>query len=141
MKTQILTMLFALVLTMGAYAQQDDYQAIEKVIYAFSKAGDQQDAKRMESLLHSEYRVVMNQLFGSSSVAVLPRAAYLSKIKAKEFGGDSREVSIEHLDVNGNNAVARVRQKGSKLTMVSHLQLVKNADGNWQLVADIPTVI
>jgi len=124
------------------YAQSpSDTKAVTKAIHDFAKAGDRQDVASLEQLLDSNYRVVMNQLFGSEGAAVLPREAYLQKIRNKEFGGDKRKVTIEDLQINGKNASAKVTLAGSKMTMVSFFQLICNKDGEWKLIQDLPTVI
>lgn len=134
--------LFLLMLTAGAAsAQKAPVAEVTTLVHAFIQAGDDQDASALDGLLHAEYRVVMNQLFGGDDAVVLPRAAYLGKIKAKEFGGDTREVTVESVQLNGTHAVVRVLTKGQKLTMRSDLLWVQNAKGEWKLMSDTPTVL
>lgn len=114
--------------------------AISDVILAFAKAGDGHDIATLERCLDSNYAVVMNRLFGSSDISIMYREVYLEKIRSKEFGGDKREVSIENVTINGNNASAKVIMKGSKMTFVSILVLVKNANGTWQIIYDLPSI-
>lgn len=121
--------------------ESSEQTSIEAVIKAFASAGDHQDADALEKVLDVNYRIVMNQLFGSSQVIVMSREAYLAKIKTKEFGGDQRQISIESLSINGNTASAKVHMEGSKMTFVSLLSLVKNAQGEWKLVQDLPTIL
>jgi len=118
-----------------------DKASIKTTIAHFAKAGDEQDVEALDKLLDHNYRIVMNQLFGSTQVVVMSREAYLDKIKAKEFGGDQRTVSIEHITINGNTASAKVRLEGSKMTFVSLLDFVKDASGNWLLVQDLPVIV
>ncbi|MEM7658074.1 MAG: nuclear transport factor 2 family protein [Bacteroidota bacterium] len=116
-------------------------QDISTVIHAFAKAGDQQDAEALEDLLDPNYRVVMNQLFGATTVLTLDREAYLTKIRNKEFGGDERKVQIETLSVQGKTATARVRLTGQQMALLSFFVLVQDASGQWKLVSDVPNVL
>ena len=125
----------------AAIAQKSDMNAIKSTITAFAKAGDNQDVSALEPLLDANYRVVMNQLFGSTEVSVMPRAVYIEKIRAKEFGGDTRTLTFENVQVNGNTAVAQVLFKGQKMSFNSLLTLTQNAKGDWQLVQDCPVIV
>jgi hypothetical protein len=82
----------------------------------------------------------MNRLFGSTEVSVMPREVYLDKIKSKEFGGDDRKLKIEDINVNGTNASTKVTFKGSKMTFVSIILLVKDGNGQWKLISEVPMV-
>lgn len=133
--------LSAMLLGPIANAQKADATAIEKTIRTFSKAGDEQNVNDLEVVLDASYRVVMNRLFGSTTTIVMTRDAYLDKIRNKEFGGDSRKVTIENVLINGETASAKVTFKGAKMTFVSLMTLVKTAEGNWILVSDLPTIV
>lgn len=136
-KLKILGLLFA-ILTIGCKAQTTEKEAITEAITAFSKAGDSNDANTLDTLLDTNYRVVMNRLFGNKTVSVVTKAEYLKKIKTKEWGGDSRELTIENIVINGTVSSAKVTFKGKKATIVSILILVKNEKGIWKLVNDTP---
>jgi len=75
---------------MSCSAQKTEVQNVEKVIAAFSKAGDDNNAEKLATYLDDNYRIVMNRLFGSTEVSVMPKSVYLDKISSKEFGGDKR---------------------------------------------------
>lgn len=118
----------------------NDEKAIEVVIHSFAEAGDQQNVEALSDCLDDSYRIVMNQLFGSKEVSVMAREVYLQKIKAKEFGGDSRNTEVETILVNGNTASAKVIFKGKQMTFVSIIGLVKNAKGDWKMVSEVPVI-
>lgn len=139
MKKALLILMTAMIATLS-YSQKADVKAVEKTIKAFSKAGDDQNADKLDAVLDDNYRVVMNQLFGSKTVSVLPKDAYLGKIRSKEFGGDKRDVTIENVLINGKTASAKVTFKGAKMTFISIITLVKDADGNWLMMSDTPTI-
>lgn len=129
----ILSVLF----TMGVIAQSDAGR-ISNVITQFSKAGDMHDVPVLDKLLDNNYRVLMNRMFGSDKVVALQKSDYLNKVSSKEFGGDSRTVEIENLVINGTTASVQVNFTGEKLSYRSIIVLVKNADNDWKLVADLP---
>ena len=113
---------------------------MENTIVAFAEAGDRNDTEELKNYLDDNYRVVMNRLFGSSEVSVVPKSVYLEKIKTKEWGGDTRKLTIEGTTINGSSASAKVMFKGTKMTFVSLITLVKNEKGIWKLLSDIPMV-
>jgi hypothetical protein len=118
----------------------EDKSKITTVIKQFSSAGDNSKDKLLATYLDENYRVVMNRLFGSDKVSILSKEVYLSKIESKEFGGTAREVKIMDILINGNTACVKVIFKGEKVTFNSLIILLKNKEGEWKLVSDIPTV-
>ena len=140
MKRVILMGIVALLSSFQTMAQKSEEKAIKNVITAFAKAGDQNDASALASLLDDNYRLVMNQLFGSKEVSIMPRAVYLKKIKNKEFGGDQRTLTFKEIILNGNTAMAKATFAGKKMTFESLLVLVKNSNGEWKLISDIPVI-
>ncbi|MFY0607314.1 MAG: nuclear transport factor 2 family protein [Cyclobacteriaceae bacterium] len=135
------TMNYALMLfAFGCMAQSNANEEVKNTIEAFAKAADQNDSKKLDQLLDDNFRIAMNQMFGSKEVQTVDKTFYLSKIESKEWGGDDREVTISDLVVVGKNATAKVMLVGSKSTMTSILSLVKTADGNWKILQDIPTM-
>ena len=130
-----------LMITIGSIAQSKDHKAINRTITAFSKAGDNNDYNKLNDYLDDNYRIVMNRLFGSKEVSIMPKSVYLEKIKSKEFGGDKRKLYIEDPIINGATAVVKVTFNGKKMKTVSLITLVKNQNGQWKLVSDVPIVI
>jgi len=124
----------------GLKAQSSDEKAIKGLIAEFAEAGDQNDAQALDRILDENYRVVMNRLFGSSEVSIMPRDVYLKKIAKGEFGGDQRRVEVHKILVYGSNAFVKATLKGKKLTMVSLYACVKDEEGKWKLLTDMPTV-
>lgn len=141
MKTNAAVIVLSLLATLSMAQTPTEKKKVESAIYLFAKSGDLQDSKSLEALLDANFRLAMNQLFGSKEVVIMTREMYLDKINKKEFGGDKREVKIENLVIVGKNASAKVQFKGSKMTIISLIQLVQNATGEWKLVNDIPAVI
>ncbi|MFD2586003.1 nuclear transport factor 2 family protein [Croceitalea marina] len=134
----LVLIVFALMFITGCVAQDDDNSRIKAVITQFSKAGDNNDAVMLETCLDDNYRIVMNRLFGSSDVSVMDKAVYLDKIHLKEFGGDSRILTIEKIVLNETTASAKVVLKGTKSTFTSLFALVKDTQGNWKIIGEMP---
>ncbi len=140
-KVKLVAMLCVLLGTMSCNGQSSEVKEVKKVITAFSKAGDTNNVTELNKHLDENYRVVMNRLFGSTEVSVMPKVVYVEKIKTKEFGGDTRELTIENVVINGTSASAKVTFKGSKMTFVSLIILIKNGSGAWKLISDTPMVM
>lgn len=141
MKPQLLTLTAGLMLSSLGFAQpKSEDKAIHDAIVTFANAGDHQDFGAMDSILDKDFRVVMNQLFGNTGSVILDRSTYLTKLKAKELGGDKRMVTIENVVITRKNAMAQVTLKGSKFTIVTLLQLIQDHSGNWKIVSDLPSV-
>ncbi len=135
-KLKLLGMLCVLLSTSG-FSQNPEIKAVKETITAFSKAGDNSDDVELAKYLDDNYRIVMNRLFGSAEVIVMPKSVYLEKIKTKEFGGDHRKLTFEEMVINGPTASAKVSFEGSKLTFVSLITLIKEEEGNWKLVSEV----
>jgi ketosteroid isomerase-like protein len=141
MKTTMLTILTGMTLfSASAMAQTTNDEAVKKAILAFAGAADQQDAQALDQLLDNGFRLALNQFFGSKEVAFIDKATYLNNIRAKKFGGDKREVTLKSLQIVGKNATAQATFKGAKMTIVSLLQLVKDSEGTWKILNDLPAV-
>lgn len=137
MKTLITILTFTMMINLSTHAQTDKI-AIEQLITQFAKAGDQRDAVSLKNLLHDDFRLVMNRLFGSEKVDLLGKSAYLKMIEEGKIGGDTRTLKILSIDITQNNAMAKAALKGKALTFESYYQLVKNGEGQWQLINDLP---
>ncbi|MBR08336.1 MAG: hypothetical protein CMP48_11760 [Rickettsiales bacterium] len=130
-----------IMLSIGSIAQTSKSEKmINETITKFMLAGDSNDTESLKSLLNDNFRITMNQLFGSSEVSSVDKSFYLSKIQSKEWGGDQRQITIEDVVIVGKNASAKVTSVGQKSTMVSLLQLVQTASGSWQIVSDLPAM-
>lgn len=141
MKTNVLTLALSLAPLFLTAQTVDKKKEVEEAIITFGKSADAQDVKALDLVLDKNFRVLMNQMFGSTETMAMSKETYLDKIGKKEFGGEKRDVKIEQVIVNGKNASAKVTFKGSKMTFVSLLQLSQDASGKWKIVNDAPTVL
>jgi ketosteroid isomerase-like protein len=137
MKNQLGTLLVMIMMSITTFAQTDQ-TAIEQVINQFAKAGDQRDVAELKILLHDDFRIALNRLFGSEKVELLTKSTYIKLMEDGKLGGDTRVVKILSIDVTQNNASVKVSLKGKDLTFQSYYHLVKNVSGQWQLIHDLP---
>jgi hypothetical protein len=137
MKNQLAALAIMVIMSVPALAQTDK-ASIEQVVNQFAKAGDQRDVTQLKTLLHDEFRVAMNRLFGGETVVLLTKAAYIKMMEDGKLGGDDRTVQILSVDITQNNAAVKVALKGKALTFQSYYHLVKNVAGQWQIINDLP---
>ncbi len=141
MKSNLITLIFALLCSIGYSQTPKEKAAVESAIRRFGELADRQDDQSLALLLDDNFRLVMNQMFGSVEAMIMTKQMYLDKIKKKEFGGEKREVTIDQVVVVGKNASATASFKGSKMTFVSLIHLIQDKTGNWKMVNDMPTVL
>jgi Putative lumazine-binding len=137
MKNQFLTLIVITMTSVLAVAQSDKV-LIEQTINQFAKAGDERDIVKLKTLLHDDFRIAMNRLFGSEKVDFLTKPTYIKMMEEGKLGGDNRIVKIQSVDITENNAAVKVSLKGKALTFQSYYHLVKNVAGQWQIINDLP---
>ena len=135
-----ITIIFLLLSAMACSAQKDQTKNIESAITEFAKAGDENNSEKLAHYLDDNFRIVMNRLFGSTEVSVMPKSTYLEKIKSKEYGGDHRTVTIENIVINSTTATAKVIFTGKEMTFISLIVLIQDPEGNWKLTSETPIV-
>jgi len=140
MKKTLFLMALLSGLTLPLYAQSQAEQAVRTAVEQVSAAADQSDAARLDQWLHPEFRIVMNRLFGSHELVLMPKSVYLEKIRSKEFGGQPRPLIITDIQVIGTTASVSAVFKGAVMNFHSFLTLAQNAQGKWQIVQDVPVV-
>jgi ketosteroid isomerase-like protein len=139
-KLKLMAIVLSLFTAFNSNAQKAEVEVIKKIVTNFSKAGDTNNSEKLSTYLDDNYRIVMNRLFGSTAVSTMSKSMYLEKIASKEFGGDERKVSFDSVTINGNTACAIVMLEGEKMTSKSIITLVKNTDGIWKLMSDMPVI-
>jgi ketosteroid isomerase-like protein len=137
--TILISLLIAGALSQGL--SQTEQEDIEAAIRIFAKAADKRDVKVLDKILHAEFRLAMNQLFGSQDLTTMNKATYLKMVEEGKLGGEDRKLEILEVKVFQKNASCIVRFTGSKMSFQTFLQLVKGADGNWTVVNDLPALL
>lgn len=136
-------MLIISLLVIGTPPKEKHLSDLEKIataIHEFASAADQRDLKKMDQVLHKDYRSVVNRLFGSKEVSIMDKALYLDLLKQEKIGGDQRTVEINSIDMIGNNAVAQVTLNGKELIFLTFIQLVKDTNDQWLVISDMPKI-
>lgn len=106
----------------------------------FIKGGDQSDIKKLDEVMHSQFRNVQNGFLEEKGLTIIDKDKYLSLIGQKIFGGLPREMDIVSLDRAGTIAVAKVLLKSPKLKFISFISLVLDEQGNWRVMDNFPYV-
>lgn len=120
---------------------QTEQEHIEAAIKAFAKAADKRDVKTLDKILHPEFRLAMNQLFGNKEMTTINKTTYLKMVEDGKLGGDDRKLEILEIRFLQKNASCTVRFTGSKMSFQTFLQLVKGVDGDWTVVNDLPALL
>jgi hypothetical protein len=142
MKSIIATIILSTLVTTTTMAQNKNEElTITETITKFVNAADQQDEKTLELVLDSNFRLSLNQMFGNTGLAFIDKQTYLNKIKAKEFGGDKRKIKLEQIVITNNNASIKATFTGTKMAIVTLLQLIKTNSGEWKILNDLPTIL
>lgn len=139
MKNLMMLLILSL-LAINAQGQNEPTKLITETITQFAKAGDTYDVQTLDKLLDNNYRVVMNRLFGSADVNIMDKTTYLSNISSKTFGGDTRTIDFQSIEITGNTAFVKVKLKGNKMTVISSMLLVEDQSGSWKIVSDMPVI-
>lgn len=133
-----------LMMSLASFTNQnlppDDILAVSELVHDFSKSADQRDGKRMQSILHKDFRAIVNQAMGSKEVQLIDKASYLDLMKKEVIGGDTREVTILSIDMEDKNAVVKARFAGKELVFTTFIQAVKTDGGSWKLMSDMPVI-
>lgn len=131
----------ALMMISKVSTAQTEKEAVKEIVTQFVKAADNQNAELVSELLHDDFRVVMNQLFGSKEVILMNKSTYVQLIREKKMGGEKRSVEFISVDVVNQNASVKVLLKGKTMVFESLIQLIKATDGNWLLINDLPFAV
>jgi hypothetical protein len=118
----------------------DDLAKVETAVRLFSSAGDHQNADQLDQLLHPQYRSVMNRLFGKPDVSLMDKPTYLQMIREKKLGGDTREVTVLHIEMGAKVATVKAVFQGKMMKFTTFISLVKLESGAWQIIGDMPEV-
>lgn len=114
--------------------------AIKKTITTYLKGGDERNIVLLNEAIHKDFRVVLHRAFGGNDTSVLTKETYLKMVESEKLGGTKRTVKFKSVDFSGNVASVKAVLESDKLIFESYYDLVKNADGKWQVVNDMPHV-
>lgn len=108
-----------------------DEEQVRKAVKQFSKSADAQDVAGIQSVLHPEAQ----QFFmGPEGMVRLETTTYVSMIEQKKIGGQPRQLSISHVDVDGDMASVKANMSNDAYQFDNFISLMK-VDGSWQIVS------
>lgn len=113
---------------------------VRKVVNEFVAGGDKQDVRRIEKVLHPDFRITINRFMGQKGVTVLLKDAYLKMLESKQIGGLPRSIDFESIDIVDHIANVKVKLRSDKLHFTSFYSLILNDSNEWQLIHDVPFV-
>jgi len=117
-----------------------DLLEVSNAVHQFAKNADNHNVSGMQEILHEDFRAIVNQAFGSKEVQIMDKTSYIDLLKAKKIGGDQREVIILSIDLEDKNAIVKAKFAGTKLTFMTFIQLVKDVNGHWSVMSDMPKI-
>jgi len=121
-------------------SKKSNTDAVVTAVEHFVENVDQRDIKGVDAVLHSNFRAIVNRLFGSEEVAIMDKSLYLDLLKQGKIGGDKREVIIESIHFEGNNALVKATFDGKELGFHTFIQLVQETSGDWKIISDMPNI-
>lgn len=135
----IITLLAATISSFKSKSAISDQEKVEACIRRFVEGGDHQDQEMVASVIHENFRVVLNS--GDGAMQLIDKPQYLSLMKQGKIGGTPRTLHIENIDVYGEKTAAvKVRLKSAKMTFYNYYSLVRVHE-EWKLIQDLVHVI
>jgi Putative lumazine-binding len=120
-------------------AETPEQKAVAAAATQFLEGGDKSDAAVLDAVLHPDYRLVLNRVFGDV-ITKMDKTTYLKMIADKKIGGVPRKATINSVVAAGNVGSVDVTTVNEKAEFRSFLQFLKEPDGKWRLVSDVPFV-
>lgn len=113
---------------------------IKEAIIDFVEGGDNSDVKRLNQVLHKNFRVTNNGFLGSLGVTVINKSQYLEKIKSGIFGGLPRKMTIERIEQSEIIASVKLRLESIENDFISYNSLVLDTDDRWKIINNLAVV-
>lgn len=139
----ILITAWLLAVSVSSYAQNKstmEKETIQELVKDFAAAVDKQDTAASAKYLDENFRVILNNFPQAGNTTLLSKDQYLGMMKAGKVGGSKRIISFLLADVQGNNAVVKVKLEGDKNIFTTYYNLIRKNE-HWLIVGDMPEVI
>lgn len=113
-------------------------KAVESIIRAFVKAGDERNITVLEQVLQENFRALA-RLPGASVLkpVIESREHYLTLIKEGTIGGKPRVFEVLSVEVWKNTAIVRVELQSDELKFSSSYSLFYAPESGWRIVHDL----
>ncbi|MEM6696989.1 MAG: nuclear transport factor 2 family protein [Bacteroidota bacterium] len=136
----IMSVFFASNSNLDTVEKDADMNAVIEAVEQFVESADQRNVEQMDVIMHSNFRAIVNRLFGSEEVSIMDKALYLDLLKQGKIGGDDRTITIESIHFEGNNALVKASFEGKELVFHTFMQLVRETSGDWKIISDMPNI-
>jgi hypothetical protein len=114
-----------------------DQKAVEDATMQFIEGADKSDVAALDAVMHTQYRAVLNRIFGDV-VTTMDKSTYLKLISDKKIGGVARLTKILGVSIVENIAAVELMTSSPQAEIHSFLHFIKEPDGKWRLVGDVP---
>ena len=136
----IMSVFFTTNSSLNTAEEDTNMAAVIKAVEQFTKSADKRDVKQMDAIMHSNFRAIVNRLFGSEEVSIMDKALYLDLLKKGKIGGDNRKITVESIHFEGSNALVKATLEGEELIFYTFIQLVQETSGDWKIISDMPNI-
>lgn len=115
---------------------------IKETVASIEKAAEKRDVKKLDELLHKDYRVVANRFKGGTTATIISKDKYLEMMRDGKIGGTSYNIKYNDIKITGHTAMVDLLYL-SDVTSDMHkfLILIQDEQDQWKVVSDIPIVI
>jgi hypothetical protein len=123
--------------TKGASMQIDETTAsaaVQQTIRAFAQGSDSSQADALDSLLHSDFRVVFSMAPGGKPTT-LDRKQYLQMVRDGKVGGAQRQVALSSISVANGFAQGTALMDRPDASFQGVYSLIQR-DGQWLLLQE-----
>src|SRR5689334_12977956 len=112
---------------------------ISTLVENYVSALAQRSIETIDSLLHPEFKVIVNKSVPHQLSAFLSKTNYLDMIRSGKAGGDDYKIEDLSLHVMGPTAMAQYTLHGRQTIMHVFLQLIQEGE-DWKIVSNMPYV-
>lgn len=132
MKTTIIALLLCVTCSMNSFAQESDYNLVEKTVSYYLKGGTNNDFETLKKAFHKD----ATMKFISKGIYKEVNALNFFKRVIKSGPKQNRKTQISYINISGNTANAKLEIEYPSFTFIDYMNLLK-IDGEWKVVNKI----
>jgi hypothetical protein len=132
MKKTIITLLLCISVSINTFAQESDYNHIEKIVSYYLNGGTNNDFETLKKAFHKD----ATMKFISKGTYTEVNALEFFKKAIKPGPKSNRITRISYISVSGNVANAKLEIEYPTFMFVDYMNLLK-IDGEWKVVNKI----
>lgn len=118
-------------------SEKDMKKEITEVIETFIIAGEKRDIPAFDTILHPDFRVIVNQYPTPEKTSIIPGAGYIALMTQEKIGGKKYDTEFLNINVAKHSATAIVLLKNKESSMQVTFLLIKNNEDQWQIISDL----